>query len=75
MQQQPQQQSLNLVQRIQTARQLWKIMRRAFKQDSTALQVEDMLVHSFEELNISVHRSLKFWADGTNHLPAVECTF
>jgi hypothetical protein len=46
-------QPVKLRQKLQVAIQLVKILNRASRQDSTDLQTEDMLVKSFERLNIS----------------------
>ncbi len=48
-----QQQQPNLRQKLQGAIQLARVIYRATRQDSTALQIGDMLVKSLEQLNVS----------------------
>ncbi|HYU77312.1 MAG TPA: hypothetical protein VEL31_31980 [Ktedonobacteraceae bacterium] len=50
--QKQQQNRLTFVQRFQLAIQLQKVLSRAAKQDSVALQIEDTLAKNFEQLNI-----------------------
>src|SRR5262249_39020083 len=52
-QQQPKQQHPKLKQRFQAAIPVVKILNRATKQDSNALQIEDVFVKSLEQLNVS----------------------
>ena len=51
--QEQQQQTVKLGQRLRVAIQVLKIFLKATRQDTTALQYEDLLVMSFEQLHIS----------------------
>lgn len=55
-------QPVKIRQKLQVAIQLVKILNRATRQDSTALQIEAILVKSLEQLNVSV-QSIQMFKD------------